>query len=102
MDETAFNYRTAEDGPKGLEIARQTPPRLVLMDIQLPGMDGIETMRLLREVEATRNSIIIAVTAHAMKGDREAFLKLGFNEYISKPVKTKELVSIIEHYLSAS
>lgn len=87
------------DGERVLEIAKRERPDLVLLDINLPGLDGISIKNILRSTDETKNLKIIALTAYAMKGDREMFLKEGFDGYISKPVKMKEFLSAIENYL---
>lgn len=89
------------EGEKAIEIAERELPDLVLLDIQLPGMDGITVGRVLRSQEKTRGLKIIALTAYAMKGDRERFLEMGFDGYISKPIKMKEFLSEIQGFLGA-
>ncbi len=76
----------ATDGLNGIEMAMVHQPNLILMDIALPGMNGIETMQEIRKSELLKNTPVVAVSASAMKGDREHFLACGFNEYISKPI----------------
>ncbi|MEK7829302.1 MAG: response regulator, partial [Deltaproteobacteria bacterium] len=76
----------AMDGEVALEKALIETPDLILMDIQIPKIDGVEVTRRMRNYPALNNTVIIAVTAHAMKGDRESFLKAGFNDYIAKPI----------------
>jgi CheY-like chemotaxis protein len=76
----------ATDGPSGIEMALVHQPNLILMDIALPGMNGIETMQEIRKSEFLKHTPVVAVSASAMKGDREHFLACGFNDYISKPI----------------
>ncbi|HWC95685.1 MAG TPA: response regulator, partial [Candidatus Sulfopaludibacter sp.] len=86
----------AENGRAGIETLMQTPDiDVVLMDIMMPGMDGYETIRAIREVEAFRNLPIIAVTAKAMKGDREKCIESGASDYIAKPVDLDQLFSLM-------
>lgn len=94
-------YQTveAESAETGIELARERQPALILMDIQLPQMDGGEAMRILKADEQTSHIPIIAVTSFAMKGDREHLLANGFNAYLSKPVNIKELPQIVEDNL---
>lgn len=87
-------------GEEVLDIARREKPALVLLDIQLPGVDGLTVSKILKSHEETKNIKVIALTAYAMKGDREMFLEQGFDGYIPKPVKMKEFLSAIEEYLS--
>jgi CheY-like chemotaxis protein len=75
-----------ETGTEALAGLSSTPPDLVLLDISLPGMDGVEVLRRLRDAEATKDLPVIALTAHAMAGDRERFLGAGFDGYLTKPI----------------
>ena len=81
---------TAEDG---LALARSHRPGLVLMDIQLPGMDGVEALRRLRSDPATAGARVLALTAFAMKEDRERFLSAGFDGHLEKPLDVRRLPS---------
>lgn len=74
------------DGPSALEGMRQTPPDLILLDISLPGMDGIRVLEAIRQDPVLQSKPVIAVTAHAMAGDREYYLSLGFDGYVTKPI----------------
>jgi two-component system cell cycle response regulator DivK len=86
-------------GEEALYIAKKERPDLVLLDIQLSGMDGMTVEKILKSHDETKNIKVIAITAHAMKGDKEMFLEQGFDGYIPKPVKMKEFLSAIEDYL---
>jgi two-component system cell cycle response regulator DivK len=89
----------AEDGESGLETTRILRPPLILLDITLPGMDGIEVVRQIKSDESLRHIPVIAVTASAMRGDRERFLEAGCNDYLSKPIQVAELLEMVErHY----
>jgi two-component system cell cycle response regulator DivK len=85
-------YRTveAETAEDGLALARAQRPRLVLMDVQLPGIDGVEALRRLRADAATAGIRVVALTAFAMKDDRERFLVAGFDGYLEKPLDVHE------------
>jgi two-component system cell cycle response regulator DivK len=87
---------SAEDGPKGLEMARVLRPDLILLDIQLPAMDGYAVARALRSMEALRDTPIVAVTSFAMLGDREKALEAGCNGYIEKPIDPDTFVAELE------
>ena len=89
---------TAEDG---LRLAGETPPALVLMDIQLPGMGGIEALAALRADPALRTIPVIAVTASAMTHDRQKILDAGFDGYQSKPISVREFVDAVRRALDA-
>jgi len=89
----------AETGEAGVELARERHPALILMDVNLPQMDGRGAMKILKADASTREIPIIAVTSFAMKGDRERLLAAGFDEYISKPIDIQELPRMVESYL---
>ena len=90
---------TARDGEEAVQQARELNPDLILMDIQMPGVDGLEATRRIRQEPERSDVPIIAVTALAMSGDRERCLEAGANDYMSKPVNLKELVKRIEAQL---
>ncbi|HEX8948825.1 MAG TPA: response regulator [Dissulfurispiraceae bacterium] len=94
-----FESIKTSQGEEALELAKKESPDLVLLDIQLPGVDGVSVAKALRENEATRHIKIIALTAYAMKGDRELFLQKGFDGYIPKPVTMKVFLEAINGYL---
>lgn len=89
----------AADGPQGIQTAEHTLPNLILLDIQLPLMDGYAVARALRERPALRSTPIIAVTSYAMVGDREKCLEAGCNGYIEKPINPETFVSEIGKFL---
>ncbi len=93
----AKNYTLlkATDGEEALNIAMRERPDLIIMDIQLPKMNGLEVTRKLRETPAFSHTPIIAITAYAMKGDRERVIESGCDAYLSKPINTRELPEII-------
>jgi two-component system cell cycle response regulator DivK len=96
----ATGYRTLEatTGGQAVELAAEHAPDLVLMDIQLPDMDGVEALRRLRADERTAAIPVLALTAQAMQGDRKRFLAAGFDGYVSKPVNIIELVSTVSEH----
>ncbi len=93
----AKNYTLlkATDGEEALNIAMRERPDLIIMDIQLPKMNGLEVTRKLRETPAFSHTPIIAITAYAMKGDKERVIEAGCDAYLSKPINTRELPEII-------
>jgi CheY-like chemotaxis protein len=91
--------RTAEDG---LALASASPPDLVLLDLQLPGIDGMEAFRQLRGSPPTAGVPVVAVTALAMKDDRERVLRAGFDGYLEKPISVRELPSQVRAFLNAA
>lgn len=95
-----YNARSASDAEEALEMLRDFRPRLILMDIQLPGMDGLELTRRLKANPDTRDIVVLALTAYAMKGDDKKMLEAGCDGYISKPVDTRTLPATIAEYLN--
>ncbi len=90
-----------ETGPAALEGFRASMPDVVLLDVSLPGMDGLAVVSRVREDEQLRKLPVIALTAHAMQGDRQRFLSAGFDEYVAKPIVDENvLIDAIEHLLS--
>ena len=87
-----FGIVEAESAEEALEAMQDARPDLVLLDIQLPGMDGVAALRVLREDPRTADVPAIAVTAYAMRGDEERLLEAGFDAYIAKPIDTREFV----------
>ena len=94
-----YDTRTAADAQEALNVLQEFSPRLILMDIQLPGMDGLELTRRLKANPATRDITILGLTAYAMKGDKEKILAAGCDGYIPKPIDTRTLPGVISHYL---
>ena len=86
-------------GDLGLELIKSGNPDLVILDIQLQEMSGIDICKELRRIDNFKEIPIIAVTSFAMKGDKERILSAGFNEYISKPIKVKEFREMVKSYL---
>jgi two-component system cell cycle response regulator DivK len=84
-----FEILTAQTGTQGLELALDREPDVVLLDVQLPDLDGLEILRRLRSDRRTAQTPIVAVTAFAMRDDRSRFLDAGFDEYLAKPIDIK-------------
>ena len=97
---TGYKVVTAQDGLDGLEQAKLAHPDLILMDVQMPRMDGFEATQKLRQDPEFKHTPIIALTALAMPSDREHCLAAGMDEYMSKPVNLKTLVKTIQKFLS--
>lgn len=94
-----YDIRTATDAEEALNLLEAFHPNLILMDLQLPGMSGLELTTKLKATPKYKDIIIIAITAYAMKGDREKALAAGCDGYISKPIDTKTLPGVIANYL---
>ncbi len=95
-------YKTIEatDGKQGVELAKASKPDLILMDGQMPKMDGLEATRILKADATTSNIPVLALTSYAMKGDKERILEAGCDGYLAKPIDIKELLKIVAEYLS--
>jgi two-component system, cell cycle response regulator DivK len=96
----ATGYRTLEatTGIEAVDMASEHTPDLVLMDIQLPDLDGVQALRRLRADARTATIPILALTAQAMRGDRERFLAAGFDGYVSKPVNVRDLIETVRQH----
>ena len=95
-----FEVITATDGAEGVERVNKESPDLILMDVGLPGIDGWEATELIRANDSTKNIPIIALTAHAMAGDREKAIQVGCNDYETKPIDFARLMGKIEDLLN--
>lgn len=98
---TYHGYKTLEamDGAEGIIAAVEHMPDLILMDIQMPVMDGITAVKILKNDSRTLCIKVIALTSFAMKGDGERFMEAGFVDYIAKPINTRELPEIVKKYV---
>jgi CheY-like chemotaxis protein len=98
LQATGYSTLEATSGEDAIELARAHGPALVLMDVQLPGIDGDEALTRLRQDERTASIPVLALTAQAMRGDRERFLDAGFDGYLSKPVDVLELITAVQEH----
>ena len=96
-----YQVRTAASAPEALAVLEEFQPALILMDIQLPGMDGLTLTRQLKADPRTSGILVIAATAYAMKGDAERARAAGCDGYITKPIDTRRLPQEIERYLAS-
>ncbi len=94
-----YTILEATDGEQALEVAVKEKPDLVIMDMQLPKLSGLEVIKRLRQMPAFAHIPIVAVTAYAMKGDKEIFIDAGCDAYLAKPVNTRELPGVIAELL---
>ncbi|HNP87610.1 MAG: response regulator [Chloroflexi bacterium SZAS-1] len=99
LQRNGYKVLIAGDGQQGIEMAQSTAPDLILMDMSLPVIDGWEATRRLKEATATRHLPIIALTAHAMSGDRERALEAGCDDYDTKPIDLPRLLGKIERII---
>ena len=93
---------SAQTAEEGLRLAHELLPDLVLMDISLPGMDGLSATKLLKGDPATRQLIVVGLTANAMKGDEEIALKAGCDGYLTKPIDTRTFVATVKAFIAAA
>jgi CheY-like chemotaxis protein len=101
LEQNGFKVVPARSGPEGIELAGRIQPALIILDIQLPQMDGYAVARELRQNPALKDVPIVAVTSYVMVGDRERALEAGCNGYIEKPINPDTFRSQIEKYLKA-
>ena len=100
LEYAGYDVRAARTGEDGVALAVKEPPDLVLMDLQLPGIDGTEALRRLRKNPRTADIPVVAVTAQAMKQDRERALEAGFNGYVTKPISVRAFPDQVRGFLS--
>ena len=98
LQATGYTTLEATTGEDAVEVALTREPALVLMDVQLPGIDGVEALARLRGDERTAAIPVLALTAQAMSGDRDRFLQAGFDDYLSKPVDITELIQVVREH----
>ena len=94
-----YNIIEAATGEEALNLLKNQKPDIILMDIQLPGIDGLTLIKQIKASVITKDIPIIAVTAYAMKGDEQKILDTGCDAYVSKPINTQELPRIVEKYI---
>ena len=99
LEQRGYKTLEARDGPSGIVLAQVSPPALILLDIQLPEMDGYAVARNLRAIASLHTTPIVAVTSYAMVGDREQVLASGCDGYIEKPINPDTFINEIEAYL---
>ncbi len=102
LEQRGHEVLEAETGPQGLEMAAECRPDLILLDIQLPGMDGHAVARTLKSDTQLKSIPVVAVTSYAMVGDREKCLEAGAEGYIEKPIDPETFPAAVEGYLNAS
>jgi CheY-like chemotaxis protein len=96
-----YEVRTADDAEKALEALETFRPRLILMDLQMPGMDGFELTRRLKADARTADIVVVALTAYAMKGDEDRAREAGCDGYVAKPIDTRTLPGLLAGLLEA-
>jgi two-component system, cell cycle response regulator DivK len=100
LEAKGYEALQAYDGTDGIEIAKESQPDLILMDIQIREICGIEAFKILQSEPLTRNIPVIALTSYAMSDDREKFLSIGFRDYIAKPVSIHDFLNLVNFYCS--
>ena len=101
LESQGYTVVKATTGQEALEQVKASPPDLILMDIQLPDIDGMTLTRIIRSKDTNKETTILALTASAMKGDREKILKTGCNDYISKPINVETFIGTVRSYLGS-
>lgn len=99
LEASGYEVRCVAGASEALEFLKETLPALILMDIQLPELDGLELTRTLKKDPRTKDIIVLALTAHAMKGDRERILEAGCSGYITKPIDTRALCQEVAKHI---
>lgn len=102
LEREGYTVSQAVTAERGIELAQKILFDLILMDIQLPAMDGLTATRILKEIDSVMNIPIIALTAHAMKEEEETILASGCDGYIAKPIRYKPFLEMVKHYDSYS
>jgi two-component system cell cycle response regulator DivK len=101
LEAEGYTVLGATSGWEALQQLKASTPDLILMDVQLPDIDGMTLVRIIRAGETAKKTVILALTAYAMKGDKEKILKTGCNDYISKPINVETFVSTVRRYLGS-
>lgn len=101
LNKAGYKTRAAETGEDGFDAAVETNPDFILLDIQLPDMNGVEVLKKIRKTDSTKEIPIIVVTSYAMSGDREHYLQEGANGYIEKPIDPLKVVDQINQVLGS-
>ena len=99
LEAAGYSVLQARDAERGMTLARAEKPQLVLMDVGLPGIDGLSATAALKSDPLTRSIPVIALTSHAMKGDRERILAAGCSGYITKPIDTRSLPRTVAEFI---
>lgn len=99
LEAEGYTVVGATSGWEALNQIKNSLPDLILMDVQLPDIDGMSLVRIIRAGEADRKTVILALTAYAMKGDKEKILQTGCNGYIAKPINVEQFISAVRSYL---
>jgi CheY-like chemotaxis protein len=99
LQKSGYETFEAVDGEQGVQLAREVRPSLIFMDIQMPVVDGVAALKILRSEDATSKIPVVALTSYAMKGDREKFLEAGFDAYVAKPIDSNEVLEMVREML---
>jgi len=102
LELAGYKVLQAETAETGIEMARAESPDLILMDVGLPGMDGLTATRILKQDRSTKDIPIIALTSHAMKGDEKKILAAGCDGYMTKPIDTREFAKTVARLIKSS
>jgi len=100
LKQERYEVMEADDAETGIELAHRKPPRLILMDIGLPGLDGLNATRIIKKDSVLKDIPILALTAHAMSGDEEKAREAGCDGYMSKPIDIRAFLEMVSRYLA--
>ena len=101
IESLGYTVIVANNGAEGVDLAKKELPDLILMDIQMPMMDGVTAFGIIKKEENLKNIPVVALTSYAMKGDRENLLEVGFTDYIPKPIRTQPFLEKIKKLVKA-
>lgn len=99
VEAAGYNLIRAEDGPRALELLKEHEPDIILLDVNIPGIHGLELARIIKEDERLANVPVIATTANVLVGDKERCLDAGCDDYLPKPLDIRRLRDVMHHYL---
>ena len=102
LTRSGYAVQQATSGEEALDLLARMPFDLVVMDMQMPGLDGYAAVQALRQLPGMALVPVLAVTAHSMPGDRERALQAGCTDYIAKPINTREMLALVAHYLGGA
>lgn len=99
VEAEGYDLLRAEDGPEALELLKETAPDLILLDVNIPGINGLDLARMIKDDEKLSSIPVVATTANVLVGDKERCLEAGCDEYLPKPLDIRRLREVMHHYL---
>jgi CheY-like chemotaxis protein len=98
LEAHGYEVLKANEAESGIRMARENRPKLILMDIQLPGINGLDATRIIKQDSSTKDIPVVALSAHAMTGDKQEAIAAGCSEYVSKPFQIKAFLEVVKKY----